>query len=198
MPEFYVSVDVEADGPIPGPNSMLSFGAAAYTADGLCLGTFTRNLKLLNEATPDPDTMIWWQSTPENQQAYLATQEHQADPVPAMHDFVMWVETLKSQTGDKPVMVGYPIAYDFMWIHWYLMRFKGYTPFSHSGLDMKTVAMVLLNVHYRNVGKRMMLKHWKPKTGKHTHVALDDAIEQGEMFCQMLQQVHFRNKLQGV
>jgi hypothetical protein len=30
--EIYVSTDIEADGPIPGPNSMLSFGSAAYTA----------------------------------------------------------------------------------------------------------------------------------------------------------------------
>ena len=29
--EIFVSTDVEADGPIPGPNSMLSFGSAAYT-----------------------------------------------------------------------------------------------------------------------------------------------------------------------
>ena len=31
MAEIYVSTDIEADGPIPGPNSMLSFGSAAYT-----------------------------------------------------------------------------------------------------------------------------------------------------------------------
>ena len=31
--EIYVSTDVEADGPIPGQNSMLSFGSAAYLAD---------------------------------------------------------------------------------------------------------------------------------------------------------------------
>jgi hypothetical protein len=29
--EIYVSTDVEVDGPIPGPNSMLSFGSAACT-----------------------------------------------------------------------------------------------------------------------------------------------------------------------
>ena len=29
--ELYVSTDVEADGPIPGANSMLSFGSAVYT-----------------------------------------------------------------------------------------------------------------------------------------------------------------------
>jgi hypothetical protein len=32
-PEIYVSTDIEADGPIPGMNSMLSFGSAAYLAD---------------------------------------------------------------------------------------------------------------------------------------------------------------------
>lgn len=32
--EIYVSTDIETDGPIPGPNSMLSFGSAAFTAEG--------------------------------------------------------------------------------------------------------------------------------------------------------------------
>jgi hypothetical protein len=30
MSEIYISTDVETDGPIPGPNSMLSFASAAY------------------------------------------------------------------------------------------------------------------------------------------------------------------------
>jgi hypothetical protein len=38
--EIYVSTDVEADGPIPGPNSMLSFGSAAYTGGKELIGTF--------------------------------------------------------------------------------------------------------------------------------------------------------------
>lgn len=33
MNEIYISTDVETDGPIPGPHSILSFGSAAYTAD---------------------------------------------------------------------------------------------------------------------------------------------------------------------
>lgn len=33
MTEIYVSTDIEADGPIPGPHSMLSFASAAYKAD---------------------------------------------------------------------------------------------------------------------------------------------------------------------
>jgi len=46
-PELYVATDVEADGPIPGPNSMLSFGSAAYRADKTLVGTFTANLETL-------------------------------------------------------------------------------------------------------------------------------------------------------
>jgi len=33
MKELYFSTDIETDGPIPGPNSMLSFGVVALTAD---------------------------------------------------------------------------------------------------------------------------------------------------------------------
>ena len=44
MAEIYVSTDVEADGPIPGPNSMLSFGSAAYAPDKTLIGTFSANL----------------------------------------------------------------------------------------------------------------------------------------------------------
>ena len=33
--ETYVSTDVEADGPIPGPHSMLSLASVAYRVQGL-------------------------------------------------------------------------------------------------------------------------------------------------------------------
>ena len=65
MPEIYVSTDVEADGPIPGPNSMLSFASAAYTADKRLVSTFAANLETLRGATGDPKTMAWWQEQPE-------------------------------------------------------------------------------------------------------------------------------------
>jgi hypothetical protein len=58
--EIYVSTDVEADGPIPGPNSMLSFGSAAYTGGKELTGTFSANLETLPGATADPKTAEWW------------------------------------------------------------------------------------------------------------------------------------------
>jgi len=50
-PEIYVSMDIEADGPIPGPNSMLSFAAACFNEKSTLVGTFDRNLELLPGAT---------------------------------------------------------------------------------------------------------------------------------------------------
>ena len=65
MNEIYVSTDVETDGPIPGVNSMLSFGSAAYLADKTLVSTFTANLETLPGAEADPQTMEWWRSQPE-------------------------------------------------------------------------------------------------------------------------------------
>src|ERR1700728_4597400 len=59
--EIYVSTDVEADGPIPGPNSMLSCGSAAYTGGKELIGTFSANLETLPGATADPKTAEWWE-----------------------------------------------------------------------------------------------------------------------------------------
>ena len=65
MMEIYVSTDVEADGPIPGPHSMLRLGSAAFHADGTELGTYSANLELLPGACGHPDTMKWWKKKPE-------------------------------------------------------------------------------------------------------------------------------------
>ncbi len=40
MQEIYISTDVKADGPIPGQNSMLSFGCAAYLKNKELISTF--------------------------------------------------------------------------------------------------------------------------------------------------------------
>jgi hypothetical protein len=132
MSEIYVSTDVEADGPIPGVNSMLSFGSAAYTPAG--------------------------------------------DVMPR---YVEWLEALPG----LPVFIGYPAAYDFLFVYWYLIRFVGRSPFSYSALDIKTFAMALLGTDYRKATKRHMPKRWFDAL-PHTHRALDDAIAAGGALLQ--------------
>ncbi len=176
--EIYVSTDVEADGPIPGPHSMLSFGSAAYLPDKTLVSTFEANLETLPGARGHPDTMRWWQRQP---QAWAACRRNLQPPEKAMRDYLAWLKPLPG----KPVFVAYPAAYDFLFVYWYLIRFTGESPFSHSALDIKTYAMALLKRGYRESVKDNMPKHWFDKL-PHTHRALDDAIGQGALFCNML------------
>jgi hypothetical protein len=178
MPEVYVSTDVETDGPIPGPHSMLSFASAAYQADKTLLSTFTANLHSLPDAAGHPDTMSWWR---DNQAAYDATRINLEEPTAAMRRYVNWLKALPG----RPVFVAYPAGFDFLFVYWYLIRFAGESPFSFSALDMKTYAMALLKIDYRDSVKKNMPKRWFDDL-PHTHIALDDAIEQGALFCNML------------
>lgn len=178
MTEIYVSTDVETDGPIPGPHSMLSFASAAYRGDKTLLGTFSANLHLLPGAMGHPETMEWWAR---NQAAFDATRTDLEAPEQAMQRYVAWLRTLPG----RPVFVAYPAGFDFMFVYWYLIRFAGESPFSFSALDMKTYAMALLKKPYREAVKKNMPPRWFDPL-PHTHLALDDAIEQGALFCNML------------
>lgn len=180
MRETYVSVDIEADGPIPGPHSMLSLGAVAFDRDGTELDAFSVNLETLDGATGHPDTMAWWESQPA---AWGACRAEPESPTTALPRFATWLKQLPG----RPVFVGYPVAFDFMFVHWYLHRFAGVSPFSPSALDMKTLAWTLLGGHYREATKRHMPRAWFPEDVKHSHVAIDDAREQGQLFFGMWQ-----------
>ena len=178
MTEVFISCDIESNGPIPGDYSMLSLGAAAFGADGKQLSTFSVNLEHCPGASEHPDTMKWWES---NKQAYEATRKDMLPPKLAMQRFVDWVN---KQPG-KPVFVGYPAGFDFLFVYWYLIHFLGSSPFSFSALDIKTYAMAVMKTEYRQSTKKNMPKEWFPKD-PHTHIAVDDAIEQGKLFCNML------------
>lgn len=178
MPEIYVSTDVETDGPIPGPHSMLSFASAAYLPDKTLVGTFAANLKTLPDASGDPETMAWWQSQPD---AWNATRTDLQEPVDAMQRYVAWLKALLGE----PVFVAYPAGFDFLFVYWYLIRFTGESPFSFSALDIKSYAMAMLKTEYREATKRNMPLNWFDSL-PHSHVALNDAIEQGALFCNML------------
>lgn len=180
MSEIYVSTDVEVDGPIPGPHSMLSFGSAAFLADKTLVSTFSANLECLPGAAAHPDTLAWWAKYPE---AWEACRRDQRAPAEAMADYVKWLDGLPGQ----PVFVGYPAAFDFMFVYWYLMRYVGRSPFSFSAVDIKTMAMVMLGKDYRRTTKRNMPRRWFDEL-PHSHVALEDAVEQGALFCNMLEE----------
>jgi hypothetical protein len=157
---------------------MLSLASAAYTADKKLLSTFSVNLETLPGASPDPKTAKWWATQPE---AWAACRRDQRRPEDALREYAAWLKALPG----KPVFVGYPAAYDFPFVQWYLMRFVGENPFGFAALDIKSYAMALLKKEFRETTKERMPQRWF-ESHRHTHIALDDAIEQGTLFCNML------------
>lgn len=179
-PEIYISTDIEADGPIPGPNSMLSFASVALDGAGKEIGTFSANLETLPGAVADPKTKAWWDTQPD---AWAACRTDTRDPAEAMNDYVNWLEGLPG----RPVFVAFPLLFDMMFVYWYLIKFVGRSPFSHSGIDIKTMAYIGMGAgSYRSSTKRNMPRNWLPPQSRHTHIALDDAREQGELFMNIL------------
>jgi 3' exoribonuclease, RNase T-like len=180
--EVYISIDIEADGPIPGPYSMLSFGLAVCARfDGKVFEpldpvkqTFYAELKPISgEFVPEALAVSGL-----DRDLLLARGR---DPAEAMNTAAAWVTEVCDDA--KPVVVAYPLGFDWMWLYWYFMRFADAgSPFSHSRhLDMKTIYATKARTTVTRSTKRQMPASLRA-VHPHTHNALDDAIEQAELF----------------
>lgn len=172
--ETYFSIDVEADGPAPGINSMLSCGLAAFQ-QGQLVGTFSRNLQVLPDAVQNADTMAWWATQSE---AWEACRRNPVDPAQAMQEAAEFCE----QYPERRVAVGWPIAFDFSYLSWYWWRFVGRNPLGFAGLDLRSYLAGVLNIpRYYQLPESEINKLAKNRLPPYLqkHNALDDAIEQG-------------------
>jgi hypothetical protein len=183
LPELYVSLDIEADGPCPGLYSMLSFGMAAFTVDKQLVGTFSRNLRTLEGARTDDRTMAWW-GTVERIDAYRESRRDQVEPAVAMRECRDWLERMKR--FGRPVICGAPSGFDFTFLYYYFQRELGESPVGFASLDLRSYAAAVLKRQYRQMGKSSFPPEWLDDDLPHTHVALDDAIEQGCILINML------------
>jgi len=191
-PDMYFSVDVEADGPIPGPFSMLSFGVAVagvrtaadrsdptqgFEPFDPTARTFYRELRPIS---PDFDPAALAVSGLDRA-ALLAGG---TEPAVALTEFDAWVRATAGEA--RPVVVGYPACYDWMFLYWYLIRFAGTSVFGHSGcLDLKTLYATKAGVPLSGAVKARMPRHLLSRR-PHTHHALDDAIEQAELCANLM------------
>lgn len=179
--DMYISADVETDGPIPGRYSMLSFGlAVAATFDGksfaprdIAAATFYRELQ------PIADEWL-----PEAVEASGLDRDALAregvEPKVAMTEAAEWVASVAADA--RPVLVGYPVVFDWMFLHWYFVAFAGESPFGFSGaLDIKTMYQQKAGVTLDKAGRTDLPRALRASR-PHTHNARDDAIEQAEIF----------------
>ena len=71
----------------------------------------------------------------------------------------------------------------------HLHRLVGDDPFRRRAINIKTLAMVAMGAGYRATAKSSLPKHWRPPA-KHTHTAVEDAIEQGELFINIVREIN--------
>lgn len=189
---LYVVVDIETDGPDPGGNSMLSFGAVASHAEGPPVACFSVNLSPLPGASPEPRTLAWWRSEPE---AWAAATR---DPVPAataMTRFAEWLRALPQ----RPVFAAYPLVFDGTWIDWYLRRFTGLrlckgpyngeALFEGTAIDMPSLAMGALGLEAAETLRKPFPEAWLGGHA-HSHGALDDALGYAVLLQHLLRHRH--------
>jgi DNA polymerase III epsilon subunit-like protein len=171
--DTYVSVDIEADGRIPGESSLLSLGAVAVDRPG---ETFYAELKPISERFL-PEAL----AVSGLDRARLAAEG--LDPAEAMARFCAWVGGL----GGHPVFVSFS-SWDWVFVYYYLVRFAGRSPFGHSSLDLKSYYAGRFGADFRATAKRRIARDnpaLLADLGPHTHNALDDAREQAEIFRRM-------------
>jgi hypothetical protein len=104
-----------------------------------------------------------------------------ADPAAAMSSARAWVRDVARPR--RAVAVGYPLVYDWMWLYWYFVRFaEGGSPFGFSrALDIKTMYARAAAVPIGGATKRNMPAEIL-SSRPHTHNALEDAVEQADLF----------------
>lgn len=181
--DVYFSADVETDGPIPGPFSMLSMALVfAGTYDG---ANFRRpaeyNLYIYKELRP-----ISQEFQPEalavNGLDRQRLVREGADPYLAMSEVAEWVTKIAG--SGNPVLAAYPLGFDWTWLYWYFVRFsRSGSPFEYSrGFDMKTAVSIKTGRTLSSSSRSKLPEHLRSHR-HHTHHALDDAIEQADVLA---------------
>jgi len=185
--EIYVSIDIEADGKIPGLSSMINFGAAFYANDGIFLKSYEANITPLpSPAKPDPETSQWWdQQFTKNHKLKEQLSVNVRPPEVVMPDFLRFAENIGATYKEPLTCIAYPAGFDWTWMYWYLIRFCGKSPFSFSCLDIKSYAAAKMDCDYRDAVKRNMPKEWFDKKLRHNHTGLADCVGQAAIFFSM-------------
>jgi hypothetical protein len=160
----FVMVDVEADGPIPGDYSMVSFGAV-IVEPGLARSFYGR-LKPISEVWV-PDALEVSGHTREETLAF-------DEPKLVMAQFAEW---LKQNVKRRPQFISDNNGFDWQFINWYFHHFLGDNPFGHSSSNLGSLYKGLVKDVFQN------FKHLRRT--EHTHHPVDDAKGNAEAMLHM-------------
>lgn len=173
-----ISVDVEADGPAPGPSlgSMVSFGAV-----------LVKDMDKTFYGKTAPITDKW------NPEALaisrISRKEHESypDPGPIMACFKDWLDEV---SDGRPTFISDNPAFDWQFINFYFHLFVGENPFGFSARRIGDLYCGLVKDGRKN-------RDWKRKLRKtaHTHHPVDDARGNAEAVRAMVEEMGLKMKL---
>lgn len=173
MREVYISVDVEAAGPVPGTYSMLSLGAVAVDDPK---ATFYVEFRPVNDKSVHEAMNIVGRTLEDFQRTGR-------DPKEAISAFRDWLAS--AAKGGKPVFVGFNATFDWAFVNFYFHQYLGENPFGFGGIDMKSYYMGLSGCKWEDTRSSRIAAEFKDSSKRHTHNALDDAVEQAGFFRRM-------------
>jgi hypothetical protein len=178
LPELYVAVDIEADGPIPGPYSMISLGMAVTARPELTFYTELRPIS--DDFVPEALAVSGLDRDRLLREAPTATD--------AMATAAAWVTGLR-RVG-RPVFLAAPAVWDGMFLHWYFVRFTGSSPFgaTGSGVDLRSYWMGLTGCEWAQTRLGKVKQALDLDELPHTHHAGEDAAELAQIFAAVLHQ----------
>ena len=172
--DTYICVDVETAGPIPGEYSLLSVGACSIFGPP---STFYIELKPINQ-----------NMTPESIKVHKLSLRKLAsvgiEPVDAMQRLEIWLQSV-TPSRNQPVFVAFNAPFDWMFINYYFIYYLGHNPFGHAALDIKALYMGKEGVPWSQTSWRFISPELT-KTPRLTHHALQDALDQAELFRKIL------------
>jgi ribonuclease T len=178
--ETYISVDIEAAGPNPADYSMLSIGACTI---------FPPQKTFYVELRP-----VSMHSTAEAMAVSGLSLERLAEcglpPAEALKRFADWVAQV-TETGNRAVFVGLNAPFDWMFVNDYFHRYLGSNPFGHSALDIKAFYMGLTGAPWQETYIEALANRCGLDL-ELTHHALEDALDQAEIFRCLLTELHAR------
>ncbi len=172
--ETFISVDIEAAGPIPGVYAMLSLGACVV---GNALENFYVELKPITRIFEPESIAVAGFTLDELEQRGV-------EPARAMEEFEKWIARV-TPSDHTPVFVAYPLAFDWMFVAYYFHRFLNRNPFGISGVDVKSFYAGMMGKPFIQSGKHDMEPRFLADVPL-THNALEDAIAQAELFARLL------------
>lgn len=167
--EVYISVDIEASGPIPGEYSMLSLGACL--TEDISNGFYRELVPITDKVVREAMTVTGFDLD--------RLKIEGVPPAKAMEEFSQWIAS-QVPADKKAVFVGFNAAFDWSFVNYYFHRFRQDNPFGIGGIDIKALYMGATGCTWGETRSSLFPVPKQDSAEKHN--ALADARYQAELF----------------